>query len=163
MKKAYRKKALVILTAACLFAGCGAQASEKGEPVLSDEVLKSYEHKVTPEPEGKPENDQNGQGTNKDGSQISRPEIPEGYARTEDVVEVDASKLNLRAAPSLEAEVIAQAKRGDTFTRIAKGNDGWDLLMYGERYVYAYAQYLKKTELSQNASLGQYVADVKKN
>ena len=82
----------------------------------------------------------------------------------EDIVYVAVSLLNLRTEPSLESEVVVQAKYGDSFVRLEKGTEGWDKLLYNDQEVYAFAQYLSDKKIAgANDSLSSaVVADAKK-
>ncbi len=88
------------------------------------------------------------------------------YEETNDTVYVAVSKINLRTAPSLDSDVIGKAKYGDSFTRLAKGSNGWDKLLYDGQVVYAYAEYLtdkKLTSLYEQEAVQQLLVSAKKN
>ncbi|MDE6875222.1 MAG: SH3 domain-containing protein [Lachnospiraceae bacterium] len=171
-------------TAACamvltlLAAICGGLVSCGRKPPESDglvpiETAKSYEHVAKTESTQPPPPD--GGGTTPvpgtpDGDPVGTVTptaplpTPGDVTAGEDIVYVAVSKLNLRAEPSLESEVIAQAKYGDAFVRTEKGSEGWDKLLYDGREVYAFAEFLSDQKVSGAGGgiAGQLAADVKK-
>lgn len=164
---------LTLLVAVCGgLVSCGRKEPQK-DGLVPIETAKSYEHVaktestqptpdggVTPIP-GTPGGDVTGTVT----PAVTAPtQAPGDVADGEDIVYVAVSKLNLRAEPSLESEVIAQAKYGDAFVRTEKGTQGWDKLLYDGREVYAFADYLSDQKVSGAGGgiPGQLAADVKK-
>lgn len=158
----------------CL-AACG-EKKQQSDGLVSMETAKSYEHVVkteneepTPVPDG---DDAQGQTGSTGDTGTENTPTPGGNAgqntdagnQSEDIVYVAVSKLNLRSAPSLEAEIVAQVKYGEAFVRIEKGTDGWDKLLYNGQEVYAYAEYLTGEKITGigNGIAGQLIVDAKK-
>lgn len=171
MPMRYMRRGIGILAAVLLLTACGDNAGESVQQTVDMNVIKTYEHKVIPETkEDEPGGTGDTSDTGSEGgqSQSQTGENIDGFTETNDVVVVAVSKLNLRTGPSTDAEIVAQVKYGDTFTRLAKGDNGWDQLLYGDRIVYAFAEYLSEsTEPQQDGrqSLEYYAAvtNVKKN
>lgn len=171
-----RRTGMITACAAILtlfLAACGTK-KQTSDGLVSMETAKGYEHVVkaeyeepttTPGGDNLPGQD----GTTGDGSTANIP-TPGGDAgqntgddnQSEDIVYVAVSKLNLRSAPSLESEIIAQVKYGEAFVRLEKGTDGWDKLLYNGQEVYAYAEYLTAEKIAGSGIAGQLLADAKK-
>lgn len=174
-KKAFARAMVLILlfTTSGSFVACGKKEPER-DGLVPMETAKSYEHVAKVE-SGGPAPDSGGTQTDPGGQEgdpaatatvvppSPTPVEPGGGSENEDIVYVAVSKLNLRAEPSLDAEVIAQAKYGDAFVRTEKGTQGWDKLLYEGREVYAFAEYLTDKKIAgADGFSGQFVADVKK-
>ena len=88
-----------------------------------------------------------------------------GFEETNDTVYVAASVMNLRSGPSTDTEVVGKAVYGDSFTRLAKGSNGWDKLLYEGQVVYGYAEFLTTKKLTTEKPYNQQelLADAKKN
>ncbi len=171
----YTRRGIGMLAAVLLLAACGESAGESAPQTVDMNVIKTYEHKVVPETEADepgdtvdtPDAEQGGgQPQTQPGSDIA--DDMDGFTKTNDVVVVAVSKLNLRSGPSTDTEIIALVKFGDTFTRLAKGDNGWDMLLYGDQIVYAFAEYLAESPEPQQdgrQSLEYYASavNVKKN
>lgn len=158
------------LAAALLFASCGKEEGQS-DGLVSMETAKGYEHiaklESTPVQNGEGQTPPDSQGGTTVPENTVTPVAtpsPDVTSEPEDIVYVAVSKLNLRAAPSLESEVIAQAKYGDSFVRMEKGTEGWDKLLYNGQEVYAFAEYLsdKKVAGVKNMLADAVVADAKK-
>lgn|GEM_PF-5522834 len=157
-----------VLAAVLFLASCGKDEPPK-DGLVPMETAKGYEHtaKIETEPVGEelptptPNDTNTPPGTGD--SQLTPTPTPI-ESESEDIVYVAVSVLNLRTAPSLESEVVVQAKYGDSFVRIEKGTEGWDKLLYNGQEVYAFAEYLseKKIAGTNNSLSGTVVADAKK-
>lgn len=153
-----------------LFTTCGGLAAcGKKEPepdgLVSIETAKSYEHVAKVESSGPPnggvQTDPGGPGVT--ATIVPPSPTPAGPDGEEDIVYVAVSKLNLRAEPSTDSEVVAQAKYGDAFVRTEKGEQGWDKLLYDGREVYAFAEYLTDEKITGTSGFpAQMAANVKK-
>lgn len=157
---------MVYVLAAVLFlASCGKKEQPK-DGLVPMETAKGYEHtaKLETEPVVDEQPTPTPEDTNTPPSTDDLTPIPiPGEPELEDIVYVAVSVLNLRTAPSLESEVVAKAKYGDSFVRLEKGTE-WDKLLYNDQEVYAFAKYLSdKKSAGVNDSLSSaVVADAKK-
>lgn len=174
-KRSIGKYAILLFSLFFSLTACG-DSTPKEKGLVSPEALKNYEHGVRQEKE--PETDPN-QGN--DPSQTPTPPVvsdptasatpvpvapEEGYEETNDTVYVAVSKLNLRSGPSTDYDIVGKAVYGDSFTRVAKGNNGWDKLLFEGKVVYAFAEYLsteKTTSKGTETEMGTLMADAKKN
>lgn len=153
-----------VLAAVLFLASCGKEEQPK-DGLVPMETAKGYEHTakletepVVNEPPTPTPEDTNTPPNTGDLTPTPTPGEPEA----EDIVYVAVSVLNLRTAPSLESEVVVQAKYGDSFVRIEKGTE-WDKLLYNDQEVYAFAQYLSDKKIGANNSIsGAVMADAKK-
>lgn len=164
---------LTLLLAVCELAACGQNEQQK-DGLVPMETAKSYEHVAKAEDR---EPTPSVGGGIPDPGTPSTPDVtgtvtpaatvtpkPDDAAGDEDIVYVAVSKLNLRAEPSLESEIVGQAKYGDAFVRTEKGTQGWDKLIYNGQEVYAYAEYLSEQKVAgmKDSISVQYAADAKK-
>ena len=176
-RKHARRTVACAIVLTLLFTACG-KKEPQSDGLVPMETAKSYEHvakaeNTEPTPDIGDGQGQGAQGSDVGGS-VTPPPVTGAPQDTvtpapddgtgEDIVYVAVSKLNLRAEPSLESEVIAQAKYGDSFVRTEKGTEGWDKLLYNGQEVYAFAEYLsdKKVAGMKNSIHGQLAADAKK-
>lgn len=160
------RKIVYVLVAVLFLASCGKKEQPK-DGLVPMETAKGYEH--TAKLETEPVVDEPPTPTPEDTSMPpsagdSTPIPTPGEPEVEDIVYVAVSVLNLRTEPSLESEVVVQAKYGDSFVRLEKGTEGWDKLLYNDQEVYAFAQYLSDKKIAgANDSLSSaVVADAKK-
>lgn len=174
-KRSTKKYAILLLSLLFSLAACGDAPSGKGSGLVSPEALKNYEHGVRQETEPTgpdqgndiPQNPTPSAAANPPASGTPVPVAPEeGYEETNDTVYVAVSKLNLRAAPSTDSDIVGRAVYGDSFTRVAKGKNGWDKLLFEGQVVYAFAEYLTTESTTGNEAgtdMGTLMADAKKN
>lgn len=163
-KKAIAATALLVFLCAC------GSTPEQEKKITEDQVVK-YEHKVNVEKESDHSDNSSGEvagdsGSVQNGTSGSDTTVGgDNYEETGDRVYVAVSKLNLRTGPSTDTEVVVQVKYGDSFIRVAKGTDGWDQLMYEDRIVYAYSEYLTTEKIigADSGNLSALAADSKKN
>lgn len=179
-RKHARKAVAYAIAFALLFTSCG-KKEPQSDGLVPMETVKSYEHVVRaentePSPgvgDGQTDPGPNGNDVGNTGTatppvtgtpQDTVTPKPDDGTQGEDIVYVAVSKLNLRTEPSLESEVVAQAKYGDSFVRTEKGTQGWDKLLYNGQEVYAYAKYLSEQKIAgvKNTISGQLAADAKK-
>jgi uncharacterized protein YgiM (DUF1202 family) len=153
MKKEMRfTKILIIFSVVlCLCAGC-AKSENTSNTYLADAEIDSHVHVVNDEsyklltPTATPSPvPTTALADTIDDSMIGTADA-DGYIISKDKVTVSATTINLRETPSIEGNIVTGAKKGDVFTRIAKGPDGWDKIEYNGMIVYAYSQYLTDTE-----------------
>lgn len=134
---------LLICGAVCLaFGGCS-----KKKPKTED--VTKYEHQILDPPSlsGTPTPGQEDPKKDPTPTPTPEPEVTvvdgQKFTPVNDEVYVSASKLNLRKGPSTSYDSVILAKSGDTFTRTATGDGGWDQLLYQGETVYAFAEYIK--------------------
>ncbi len=86
------------------------------------------------------------------------PPVSDGYTVTNDKVTPKES-VNLRRAPTTNADIVAEISNGTVLERISKNNDkGWSKISYNGETVYAVSQYLT-TDLNYNPNLSSKPAD----
>ena len=190
-----KRKWLLMLLLLLALTSCGKQKEDEQSGHVSEETVKQIEHQVKEETEpvatpgvtGENESDaltgnptgtastengstQDGQnentetGSGSENSGISDAKDGE-FEETNDTVYVIASKVNLRSGPSTEDEIVGKAVYGDSFTRLAKGNKGWDKLLYEGQVVYAYAEFLsteKVVSIKEQMTVKELLAEAKK-
>lgn len=170
MKK-IKKQILLAGLIGTLLTACGTSAAEDSG-LISMETAVKQSHTVmedkAPEPTAIPTAIPNTGGDPTGEPQT--PAVPDRkdgeFEETNDTVYVAVSKLNLRSLPSTDSEVVGTAVYGDSFTRIAKGTNSWDRLLYEGQVVYAYADYLTTDTLTgrrDDVTVESMTADVKKN
>lgn len=173
-KRSAGKNVVLLLGLVLLLTACKDSPSPAENSGLTPlETIKNYEHTVRRETAA-----DKSQGV-EDGTPSAAP-VPDninpvrptgmapedGYEETNDTVYVIATKVNLRSGPSTDTDVISQAVYGDSFTRLAKGSNGWDKLLYNDQIVYAFAEYLSTEDTAGRGAgtdMGTLAADLKKN
>ena len=69
------------------------------------------------------------------------PSLPEGYHPAEGTVTA-SENLNLRSGPGTEYEKVGKLPEGTSCRRIALGENGWSILIFEGKQVYAKSEYL---------------------
>ena len=162
--KDIRKRAACILAMMVMLASCG-----KSEPeidgIVAIDAVKNYEHKTRVEvAQPTPDVDPPQPTGSTEPTPTGTLPVDDDFEETNDTVYVAVSTLNLRKGPSTDTEIVAKAVYGDSFTRVAKGKNGWDKLLYEEQEVYAFADYLSEKEIKKQSATGLsgLIADSKK-
>lgn len=155
----YNKIVIIVLFSigVLILSGCGKDKTEESVNV-------EYEHNVLetkPSPSASPtptipiqEGDDN---TNKDNitnndNENNQPNTGvfeiDGmkFTSVNDMVKVVALTANLRTGPSTNSGKVTLSKAGDTFTRTAIGDGGWDQLQYQGETVYIWNEFIIKIE-----------------
>ncbi|MDE7325366.1 MAG: SH3 domain-containing protein [Lachnospiraceae bacterium] len=167
--KCARRITVCALSAMLLLASCG-KTEPESDGLVPLETVKGYEHvakaeNVDPQPSQEPQNPgSDGQPNVTVTPDATPPPDAVTPEPSQDIVYVAVSKLNLRSAPSLDSDVIAQVKYGESFVRTEKGTEGWDKLLYNGQEVYAFAKFLseKKVAGGKDTLSGAIVAEAKK-
>lgn len=174
MKRRVKKSTVLMLILIFLLTACGKSDSSSDKTgLVSIETVKGYEHTVRKEtePVNEPDtgNEPNGDGSGQEGQKPDEPAVPdikdEEYEETNDTVYVIVSKLNLRSGPSTDSDIVGKAVYGDSFTRLARGKNGWDRILYEGQVVYAYAEYLSTENITgkgNETEMSTLLADAKK-
>lgn len=161
--KCIRKRAACIFAVMVMLTSCGKSEPENNGIVAID-VVKNYEHKTRVEV-AEPTPDVNiPPDPTKEPTPTGTLPADNDFEETNDTVYVAVSTLNLRKGPSTDTEIVAKAVYGDSFTRVAKGKNGWDKLLYEGQEVYAFADYLSVKEMKKQSATGLsgLIADSKK-
>ena len=169
MKKA---KYLIMIAVALSFVSCGKSSETSGKKLLTIEDARKIEHVLREETEeslSERLDQKQNESLDSSSSQDSVPGFDgedSEFEETNDTVYITANELNLRTAPSTEAEIVRTAKKGESFVRLAKGKNGWDKLLYDGQVVYASAKYLAPKDVSFAEPLksgSELLAEAKKN
>lgn len=74
-------------------------------------------------------------------AETTAPQKPVTFEACEETVYVDATSLNLRTSPSMDAETSVRVERGAALRRTGRSEE-WSRVIYEEKEYYAAAQYL---------------------